>query len=691
MAYVVNPYNFVPLSNAPTRTAVDAYYTGKLLTGRLDYTLTTDTPLLIPDTAKAVRDEKIDHKCYPFFRLPGGTPTIPGSEIRGAIRAVYEAATDSCLSVLRDSTDFPFSQRLPSTNGFKDHGLLGYDPNTKQWTLYAATMVDNITLTENNYYTIMHSGRVKWNGKDYMNGQHTHLNADGPIGWLQFNQPVTAPRNGCRVGAAYYVRLLAPKPGRSEIFHWQDDTPFRDLCYVLQESAKNDAKNKAHADLLQALQSVKSCDPKQGGLVPVWYLLADDNGTPRCYLSGASIGRVMQGRGWAEIMGSYAPCADIDALCPGCALFGTVKGKGTSGRVRFTDAAAEQYESLGNKTLPILSSPKPSAYEFYLEKPNVRDVIFWNYDFYAAAKRGAARGENPFRAYKPNARGRKFYWHSAPKTITQRSNQNSTLEAMKGVFKGSVYFDRITRERLEELAFVLTLGENKPASTRLHKLGHGKPVGYGSCKIALTGGELRTLAMQNGTLCYHTEPLPLDSLLAAHGRINTDTPSVKSLLKIVDKRSTQGKTVDYPSETRNGKGEPAIFNWFANHRRNAASLVTLPHPLDTSIEVASEVGQNRAPAFAPHRETAATLPTQENSTLHIGGVYIGRVTSLKSYGAFVDLGNRRSGLVFIKEISNRYIQSIEDELQVGQTVRVKVLDIRREGGKEKISLSIKQA
>lgn len=148
--------------------------------------------------------------------------------------------------------------------------------------------------------------------------------------------------------------------------------------------------------------------------------------------------------------------------------------------------------------------------------------------------------------------------------------------------------------------------------------------------------------MQNGTLCYHTEPLPLDSLLAAHGRINTDTPSVKSLLKIVDKRSTQGKTVDYPSETRNGKGEPAIFNWFANHRRNAASLVTLPHPLDTSIEVASEVGQNRAPAFAPHRETAATLPTQENSTLHIGGVYIGRVTSLKSYGAFVDLGNRRA-------------------------------------------------
>ena len=59
---------------------------------------------------------------------------------------------------------------------------------------------------------------------------------------------------------------------------------------------------------------------------------------------------------------------------------------------------------------------------------------------------------------------------------------------MKGTFKGSVYFDRITRAQLEELAFVLTLGENTPASPRLHKIGHGKPVGYGSCKITLTGG-----------------------------------------------------------------------------------------------------------------------------------------------------------------------------------------------------------
>ena len=162
MANVVNPYNFVPLEHAPSRTALDAYYTGKLLTGRLDYTLTTDTPLLIPDSAKVVKDEKIDHKRYPFFRLPDGTPAIPGSEMRGAMRGVYEAVTNSCLSVLLDSTEEPFSQRLPSTNGFKDHGLLGIDPETGEWVLYAADVVDYLKSEDPDLYkTLKKAAKAK--------------------------------------------------------------------------------------------------------------------------------------------------------------------------------------------------------------------------------------------------------------------------------------------------------------------------------------------------------------------------------------------------------------------------------------------------------------------------------------------------------------------------------------------------
>lgn len=106
MPYVVNPYTFVPCGAAPVRTSLQDCYAGKpLFTGRLDYTLTTDTPLLVPDAAKVVQDAQTEHKQYPFFRLPDGTPAIPGSTLRGAVRSVYEALTHSCMSVLRDSTE----------------------------------------------------------------------------------------------------------------------------------------------------------------------------------------------------------------------------------------------------------------------------------------------------------------------------------------------------------------------------------------------------------------------------------------------------------------------------------------------------------------------------------------------------------------------------------------------------------
>ena len=194
--------------------------------------------------------------------------------------------------------------------------------------------------------------------------------------------------------------------------------------------------------------------------------------------------------------------------------------------------------------------------------------------------------------------------------------------------------------------------------------------------------------------------------MAAHGRIDTDSTSVKSLLKIADKRSTQSKTVEYPS-AKDKNGNDKIFNWFSQNRKHAKSLITLPHPLDDDIEIKSELGQNRAPA--PQREGFAAPPRRENFTpqprrdhytptqdreevpLYVDKVYTGKVTNIQPYGAFVDLGNHHSGLVYISEIANRHIHSVSDELQIGQTVRVKVLDIKWEGGKEKISLSIKQA
>ena len=66
--------------------------------------------------------------------------------------------------------------------------------------------------------------------------------------------------------------------------------------------------------------------------------------------------------------------------------------------------------------------------------------------------------------------------------------------------------------------------------------------------------------------------------------------------------------------------------------------------------------------------------------VEVGGIYLGTVTRLMAFGAFVDLGfGDKEGLLHISKISNERIKNIEDVLHVGDKVTVKVTDIDDQG------------
>jgi ribosomal protein S1 len=67
----------------------------------------------------------------------------------------------------------------------------------------------------------------------------------------------------------------------------------------------------------------------------------------------------------------------------------------------------------------------------------------------------------------------------------------------------------------------------------------------------------------------------------------------------------------------------------------------------------------------------------------------GKVDRLESYGAFVDIGAERPGLVHVSEISHDYVKNPAEVLKVGDEVEAKVLDVDRR--KKQIRLSIKAA
>ena len=74
--------------------------------------------------------------------------------------------------------------------------------------------------------------------------------------------------------------------------------------------------------------------------------------------------------------------------------------------------------------------------------------------------------------------------------------------------------------------------------------------------------------------------------------------------------------------------------------------------------------------------------------LEVGAVLEGKVTGITKFGVFVALPEGKSGLVHISEVANAFVSDINEHVQMGQTVKVRVLSIADDG---KINLSIKRA
>lgn len=74
--------------------------------------------------------------------------------------------------------------------------------------------------------------------------------------------------------------------------------------------------------------------------------------------------------------------------------------------------------------------------------------------------------------------------------------------------------------------------------------------------------------------------------------------------------------------------------------------------------------------------------------IRVGSILDGNVKSITKFGAFVSLPGGRSGLVHISEIAHSYVNDVNDHLQLGQAVKVKVVSIDDAG---RINFSIKKA
>lgn len=108
-----------------------------------------------------------------------------------------------------------------------------------------------------------------------------------------------------------------------------------------------------------------------------------------------------------------------------------------------------------------------------------------------------------------------------------------------------------------------------------------------------------------------------------------------------------------------------------------------------SIKLKEKEG-NRFLPIVSHKFLTEEKNREKLNTLSIGSIVTGTVKSIKNYGVFVTLLSSIDGLIHISDLSWERISNPAEIVSVGQSITVKILDIKQNKGKTNISLGLKQ-
>lgn len=567
VADFVNPYTFVPQVAEPDRRPpqTHAFMADGHLTGVLQVTLTAQTPLLIGgyQRTNAAGDAEPD---VPRRADERGTPMVPGSGFLGAVRSTHEALAGGCLRVL-DTNWAAVHRHPPSTVETRDMRLavvLEVDGTGRPITVGvcdSVVWIDEALLPRDEVglpstgdrlriapraagdsgdgkkpgdRTVLRPSKVSPKDVTRLSGMSAELDDS----WVLLVTDTRARTSGkpayfaagrlgpdsprCQVpddahGQAWttYCRVVdgaddlrpANLPGQAEP-EWGACPPeFADVYWPLP--VPGDPVGPAAARRLKARHYLH---PGQ----PVWARL---DGRIVTEIRLSQLWRYQGSYQVGERAGSAVPCTDPGHLCWSCRVFGSADTSGRDtddiarqssyrGHVRVDDLlAAQNFEPVPWHLAP-LTTPKPSAGQFYLDNTAV-----------PARNRHARKDTRPAATWGSVAdqdrrrpiRGRKFYWrtlepdqgehprgaHRNHHSDTQ--SRHAVLIPAGTVFTGRVCFENLSAEDYGSLLASLDprllaqAGLNGWAGT-VTSVGGGKPFGFGAVTVDVRAERIETAA-----------------------------------------------------------------------------------------------------------------------------------------------------------------------------------------------------
>ncbi|RMD78292.1 MAG: polyribonucleotide nucleotidyltransferase [Gammaproteobacteria bacterium] len=120
--------------------------------------------------------------------------------------------------------------------------------------------------------------------------------------------------------------------------------------------------------------------------------------------------------------------------------------------------------------------------------------------------------------------------------------------------------------------------------------------------------------------------------------------------------------------------------------KGGVTIRAITEETGTEIDIADDGTVNIAAVDLEAGLEAKRRIEEITADVEVGKVYEGRVAKLMDFGAFVNILPGRDGLVHISQISEERVQNVSDKLREGDIVRVKVLEVDKQG---RVRLSIK--
>jgi polyribonucleotide nucleotidyltransferase len=120
--------------------------------------------------------------------------------------------------------------------------------------------------------------------------------------------------------------------------------------------------------------------------------------------------------------------------------------------------------------------------------------------------------------------------------------------------------------------------------------------------------------------------------------------------------------------------------------KGGATIRALTEETGTSIDIDDSGIVKIASVDHAAGEEARRRIEQLTADVEVGQVYEGKVAKLMDFGAFVTILPGKDGLVHISQISDERVEKVSDKLSEGDTIKVKVLEVDKQG---RIRLSMK--